>query len=125
MRSAPSRRAHRRDARNASRAAAAGCTCVCVWRREPGVATRFQLEDRMEDPAKQLPVLEHIQHLVSEEHRLFEQGSLSDEQNGRLKSIQVQLDQCWDLLRQRRAAQETRRDPAEARVRPPNVVEKY
>ncbi len=79
----------------------------------------------MKDPANETPVLEHIEHLVSEEHRLFEQASLSEEQNSRLKNIQVQLDQCWDLLRQRRAAQETGRDPAEAHVRPADVVEKY
>jgi Protein of unknown function (DUF2630) len=79
----------------------------------------------MENSGKEASVLEHIQHLVSEEHRLFEQGSLVEEQTKRLKDIQVELDQCWDLLRQRRALRETGRDPAEAHVRPPEVVEKY
>jgi Protein of unknown function (DUF2630) len=79
----------------------------------------------MPDPGKEALVLSHIQRLVDEEHRLFEQASLADEQSKRLKDIQVELDQCWDLLRQRRAAQETGRDPGEAHVRPPNVVEKY
>jgi hypothetical protein len=42
-----------------------------------------------------------------------------------LKKIQVELDQCWDLLRQRRAKREFGEDPNEAHVRPASVVEKY
>lgn len=79
----------------------------------------------MEISAKETSVLAHIGRLVSEEHNLFNQGSLPDEQAKRLKQIEVELDQCWDLLRQRRAAREMGRDPAEAQVRPPEVVEKY
>jgi hypothetical protein len=37
----------------------------------------------------------------------------------------VALDQCWDLLRQRRARREMGQDPDDARVRPPEVVERY
>jgi hypothetical protein len=69
--------------------------------------------------------LERIQRLVAEEHRLFERDSLAEDENRRLKALQVELDQCWDLLRQRRAAREFGRDPAEAQVRPADVVEKY
>jgi hypothetical protein len=79
----------------------------------------------MADSGSEAPVLAHIQRLVDEEHRLFGQASLADEQSRRLKDVQVELDQCWDLLRQRRAARETGRDPAEAHLRPPEVVEKY
>ena len=39
--------------------------------------------------------------------------------------MEVELDQCWDLLRQRRALRETGGDPREARVRPANQVEDY
>ena len=78
----------------------------------------------MEDDEKDAQALAHIQRLVAEEHRLFEQDSLADDESKRLKDIQVELDQCWDLLRQRRAIRETGRD-AEAQVRPPEVVEKY
>src|SRR6185503_4401639 len=53
------------------------------------------------------PILSHIQELVAEEHALFDQGGLDESQTRRLHSIQVELDQCWDLLRQRRAARET------------------
>lgn len=71
------------------------------------------------------PVQDHIQRLVSEEHRLYEQGALADADRERLAKINVELDQCWDLLRQRRALRETGQDPNEAHVRPPEVVEKY
>ena len=70
-------------------------------------------------------VLDRIKKVVAEEHRLFEKGSLDDSDSSRLAAIQVELDQCWDLLRQRRALRETGGQPEEAHVRPPDVVEKY
>jgi hypothetical protein len=79
----------------------------------------------MEDQGKEAAALQHIERLVAEEHHLFEHGERTPEQERRLKELQVKLDQCWDLLRQRRAARETGRDPAEAHLRPPDVVEKY
>jgi len=79
----------------------------------------------MTDQATDRSVLSHIQRLVAEEHRLYEHGAPSDADLERLKKINVELDQCWDLLRQRRALREFGRDPGEAQVRPPGVVEKY
>ena len=79
----------------------------------------------MEEHGKDRSVLNHIQHLVAEEHRLFERGSLDASDDKRLAAIQVELDQCWDLLRQRRALRETGHAASEAQVRPPEVVEKY
>ena len=79
----------------------------------------------MEDQAKDAPVLTHIQELMAEEHRLFDKKSLDATEHRRLADVQVELDQCWDLLRQRRALRETGRDDREAQVRPANVVEKY
>ncbi len=79
----------------------------------------------MEDQGKDASVLAHIQRLAAEEHGLFEQESLADEQRKRLAEIQLQLDQCWDLLRQRRALRETGGDPSQAHVRPPEVIKKY
>ena len=70
-------------------------------------------------------VLKHIKDLASEEHRLFEQESLAKADAARLKKIEVELDQCWDLLRQRRALREFGRDPDQAKVRPAKVVENY
>ena len=52
----------------------------------------------MED-AKEAPALTHIQKLVAEEHRLFDKEALDDSEKRRLATIQVELDQCWDLLR--------------------------
>ena len=69
-----------------------------------------------------------IEELVAEEHELYDraaQGNLSDSEHRRLESIKVGLDQCLDLLRQRRALREAGRDPDAAQVRDPNVVERY
>ena len=79
----------------------------------------------MENQARDASVLTHIQKLVEEEHGLFDKGSLDASESQRLSNLQVELDQCWDLLRQRRALRETGHDASEAHVRPPEVVEKY
>jgi uncharacterized protein DUF2630 len=71
---------------------------------------------------------ERIERLVTEEQELYDRGAeggLSDNDHRRLESIKVGLDQCWDLLRQRRALREAGRDPGAARVRDPEVVERY
>lgn len=70
-------------------------------------------------------VLAHIEHLVSEEKQLYGSSKMTDEQRQRLATINVELDRCWDLLRQRRALREYGRDPDEADVRPASVVENY
>ena len=73
-------------------------------------------------------VLSRINELAREEHELFERESgpnVSDADRERLRQIQVTLDQCWDLLRQRRALREAGRDPEDAGVRGANVVEGY
>jgi len=69
----------------------------------------------------------HIDGLVAEEHALERDrgGELSDEDRARLDHIGVQLDQSWDLLRQRRARRKVGKDPDEAHLRPESVVEKY
>lgn len=79
----------------------------------------------MENQVEDQPVLNHIQHLVAEEHRLYEQGVLHQADRKRLTQVQVELDQCWDLLRQRRALRDVGLNPDEAEVRPPQVVENY
>ena len=70
-------------------------------------------------------VLEHIEHLVAEEKKLYAQGEMSDAERERLAGINVELDRCWDLLRQRRALREFGRNPDEADVRPAGIVENY
>ena len=70
----------------------------------------------------------HIEDLVAEEHRLLEHGDggkLTGEDQERLKTIEVQLDQYWDLLRQRRARRDAGQDPNVAHLRSETVVEHY
>ena len=70
-------------------------------------------------------VLNKIETLVHEEQHLYGQEQLSDHDQVRLEKIQVELDQCWDLLRQRRARREFGQDPDGAKVRSASVVERY
>ena len=70
-------------------------------------------------------VLESIKKLVAEEHALHAAGGQDPATEGRLRAVRVELDQCWDLLRQRRALREFGDDPDKAKVRPPRVVENY
>jgi hypothetical protein len=67
---------------------------------------------------------ETISHLVEEEHRL-RQGEVDDDDRHKLTAIEERLDQAWDLLRQRQALREARRDPTEAHERPTGEVEGY
>lgn len=73
-------------------------------------------------------IMRHIEQLVNEEHQLLEkaeQGGLEDEEHARMKALEVSLDQCWDLLRQRRARRHAGQNPDEAAVRDAAVVEHY
>lgn len=70
-------------------------------------------------------VLGHIEKLVHEEQDLYGRSNLDDHGQGRLEAIRVELDQCWDLLRQRRALRDAGKNPDQAHVRPASVVEKY
>jgi hypothetical protein len=74
-------------------------------------------------------ILARISGLMETERELraeLADGRLSSEQEReRLRSAEEALDQCWDLLRQRRAMRETGGDPREARVRPADQVEDY
>jgi hypothetical protein len=79
----------------------------------------------MADSTSDESVLKRIQGLVDEEHALYSAGSLDDQAQVRLKRMQIELDQCWDLLRQRRALREFGDDPGKAKVRPASIVEKY
>jgi uncharacterized protein DUF2630 len=69
-----------------------------------------------------------IEQLVAEEHELWEResaGQATDDDRHRLRQLRVSLDQCWDLLRQRRALREFGGDPDAAEARPADVVENY
>ncbi|HEX3458806.1 MAG TPA: DUF2630 family protein [Candidatus Baltobacteraceae bacterium] len=71
---------------------------------------------------------EHIENLITEEHRLLEHGEsggLTNDDRARLDQITVRLDQYWDLLRQRRARRDAGQDPGVAHLRSGEVVEHY
>ena len=73
-------------------------------------------------------ILEHIHDLVAEEKKLRESHlgrGLAGEDRLRLESLERQLDQAWDLLRQRRAREETGEDPDSVKERPIDEVESY
>jgi hypothetical protein len=79
----------------------------------------------MANEKKDESVLSHIDQLVKEEERLFGKGGLTDDDQARLAEVKVELDRCWDLLRQRRALREFGKDPDKAKVRPAKIVENY
>lgn len=73
-------------------------------------------------------VVDRINELADEEHELWEKGAggeLSQAERERLKWLEVRLDQCWDLLHQRRALRGAGQNPEEANVRDEKTVEGY
>ncbi len=74
-------------------------------------------------------ILSHIDELIQTEHELrglLAEGKLStDEEHKRLQATEQALDQCWDLLRQRRARREFGEDPSVVDARPVPEVENY
>ncbi len=70
----------------------------------------------------------HIETLVAEEHELLgahQSDGLNAQEHARLEAVKVELDQLWDLLRQRRALREAGQDPDGASERSGPVVEDY
>ena len=75
-----------------------------------------------------LDVVRRINELAEEEHRLendHEGGPLADDERRRIKELEVALDQCWDLLRQRRARRSAGQNPDDAAARSTSTVEHY
>lgn len=73
-------------------------------------------------------IVSRIGELTQEEHileRAHEGEALSEQELTKLKEIEVLLDQCWDLLRQRRARRRAGEDPEDVAIRPESVVEGY
>ncbi|CAA0114869.1 putative protein [Mycolicibacterium vanbaalenii] len=74
-------------------------------------------------------ILDRVNELISQENELRDKLQHREidesEEHRRLQSIEVQLDQCWDLLRQRRALRNSGGDPRDAQVRPAGEVEGY
>ena len=72
-------------------------------------------------------ILERVDALVAEEHELERRAATTGRpvDRSRLDELEVMLDQCWDLLRQRHARRAAGLDPDEAALRDPVVVERY
>jgi hypothetical protein len=68
-------------------------------------------------------ILTRIHELVDEEHQLRSSGAGTDA--ARLRELEEQLDQCWDLLRQRRAKREFGQPESQAEARSTETVERY
>ncbi len=79
--------------------------------------------------AEDVDIRHHISELVSTERSLREQlaaGDISaDEEHARLRRVETELDQCWDLLRQRQALRDSGGDPDQAAARSEGTVEGY
>jgi hypothetical protein len=84
---------------------------------------------RWRDEMDERQILEQVQALVDREHDLRQRvqgGELDpEEEQAQLRSVEEALDQCWDLLRQRRARRDAGQSPDEALVRPVSEVEGY
>jgi Protein of unknown function (DUF2630) len=77
-------------------------------------------------------IAERIERLVGEEHELRHREEADHQDTDRLeadqerlRAVEIELDRCWDLLRQRRALREAGANPDEAHVRDANTVERY
>jgi len=70
-------------------------------------------------------ILARITSLVDEEHALAGDDEMPAERKQRRQEIEAQLDQCWDLLRQRQARREYGENPDGAEARSTDTVEKY
>jgi len=70
-------------------------------------------------------ILSRIHALVEEEHKLREGTNHSEDERARINKLEADLDQCWDLLRQRRAKRQYDENPDEAAARPESTVENY
>ena len=74
-------------------------------------------------------ISDRIEALVKEEHDLLHRAEsehgLEEPDHARMQQVQVELDQCWDLLRQRRARRSAGQDPDDSSLRTPDTVERY
>jgi hypothetical protein len=80
------------------------------------------------EPMDDQTVIEQINELAREEHEIREKeshGEATEAERERMKRLEITLDQCWDLLHQRRARRAAGLDPDEARVRDEQTVEGY
>ena len=72
-----------------------------------------------------LQVLNHIKNLTENEEKLWAKENISDEEVRKLHQMKLELDQCWDLLRQRRALRDAGGNPDKAEARDIDTIENY
>ncbi len=115
---------HRRRLRRPRDPAGGGAPGCPSSRARVGCVLRMQEREMTDDT-----IVARINGLAHEEERLWERaadgGGLSTDDQDRLATIKVELDQCYDLLHQRQARREAGLDPAGAHVRSADVVENY
>lgn len=70
-------------------------------------------------------ILNHIKNLTDHEEKLWGRTDLTDEEVDKLHKIKLELDQCWDLLRQRRALRDAHQNPNKAEARDIDTIENY
>lgn len=70
-------------------------------------------------------VLTHIKNLTAKEEELYGKENLTDEDVKKLHQVKTDLDQCWDLLRQRRALRDAGGNPEKAEIRSVDTIENY
>jgi len=79
----------------------------------------------MENNTADRSVLDHIKQLTEKEELLYGKTGLSDEDIEHLHRVRSELDQYWDLLRQRRAFRDAGDDPERAKMRSSDAIENY
>jgi uncharacterized protein YjaG (DUF416 family) len=79
----------------------------------------------MEAKKEDNSVMDHIRQLAEKEEQLYSKSELSDQDVKDLHSVKSELDQYWDLLRQRRAFREAGDDPNRAHMRSVDTIEHY
>lgn len=70
-----------------------------------------------------MQVLGHIKNLTENEEKLWAKENISDEEVKKLHEIKLELDQCWDLLRRRRALRDAGKNPDQAELRDIDSIE--
>ena len=70
-------------------------------------------------------ILNHIKSLTENEEKLWSKENLSDEEVKKLHQMKLELDQYWDLLRQRRALRNAGENPNQAQARDSDTIENY
>ncbi|QEC78604.1 DUF2630 family protein [Mucilaginibacter ginsenosidivorax] len=79
----------------------------------------------MENNKNDRSVLDHIKQLTEKEEHLYGKPNLTDDEVKDLHTVKSELDQYWDLLRQRRAFRDAGEDPERAKMRSSETIEKY